>query len=532
MEKALKLLPLGTSDFENLRHRDQIYVDKTDMICELASVPGKFFFARPRRFGKSLLLSTFESLFRDGLKNFQGLKIEQLWTDKSTYKVIKLDFSRVKPEGTFEDFCQYFDNYLEAQFSLIAFKKKDNGLFLSNQIEIFLAGLSSSSLVLLIDEYDAPLTACLDNKEFFERVRNYLSRFYGILKANDRVLRFLFITGITKFNKTSIFSELNNLSDVSLSPRFGTLLGYTHEEVETYFDGYLTQSASVLSVSRDELLRSLTKQYDGFCFERTTTKKVFAPWSLLKFFSEPEVGLLDYWFESGGRPAALVQYLKSHTLRDPEEYGKEKSIALNLLTGSADVNTLSDIGLLTQAGYLTLKRVVGLTAFVAYPNAEVAAAMAQLYSERLLQGQTLEQVGADNVALRLAEEDPEGVVHLFNRIFTSIDYQNYPVRDEATVRAFIQIFLSGAGFSPHIEVHNSQGRSDLEVTVQNRHFVFEFKVARKEESSEEKLEEGLKQMRKRSNGLQHADQEQLRMVLVFSIPKRKFDKWSVVNPEN
>lgn len=114
MEKALKLLPLGTSDFENLRHRDQIYVDKTDMICELASVPGKFFFARPRRFGKSLLLSTFESLFRDGLKNFQGLKIEQLWTDKSTYKVIKLDFSRVKPEGTFEDFCQYFDNYLEA----------------------------------------------------------------------------------------------------------------------------------------------------------------------------------------------------------------------------------------------------------------------------------------------------------------------------------------------------------------------------------------------------------------------------------
>ncbi|WP_370831456.1 PD-(D/E)XK nuclease domain-containing protein [Parasutterella sp.] len=205
---------------------------------------------------------------------------------------------------------------------------------------------------------------------------------------------------------------------------------------------------------------------------------------------------------------------------------------MNLLTGSANVNTLSDIGLLTQAGYLTLKRVVGLTAFVAYPNAEVAAAMAQLYSERLLQGQTLEQVGADNVALRLAEEDPEGVVHLFNRIFTSIDYQNYPVRDEATVRAFIQIFLSGAGFSPHIEVHNSQGRSDLEVTVQNRHFVFEFKVARKEESSEEKLEEGLKQMRKRSYGLQHADQEQLRMVLVFSIPKRKFDKWSVVNPEN
>ena len=240
----------------------------------------------------------------------------------------------------------------------MVFKKEDNGLFLSNQIEIFLAGLSSSSLVLLIDEYDAPLTACLDNKEFFERVRNYLSRFYGILKANDSgFFGFLFITGITKFNKTSIFSELNNLSDVSLSPRFGTLLGYTHEEVETYFDGYLTQSASVLSVSRDELLRSLTKQYDGFCFERTTTKKVFAPWSLLKFFSEPEVGLLDYWFESGGRPSVLLEYVKSHSIRDPKEYGREKTISLASLSGSSDVESLSDIGLFTQAGYLTIKAV-------------------------------------------------------------------------------------------------------------------------------------------------------------------------------
>ena len=402
----------------------------------------------------------------------------------------------------------------------------------SDQLSDWLTAQEKNSLVLLIDEYDAPLTSCLNNKTIFKEVRRALSAFYSVLKSNEGALRFAFITGITKFNKTSIFSELNNLSDLSLNVEYGTLLGYTYSETQKYFSGYLDNAASLLGISRGELTEELIKHYDGFCFERTAKEHVFAPWSMLNFLSSPRNGFVDYWFESGGRPAALVQYLKSHTLRDPEEYGKEKSIALNLLTGSANVNTLSDIGLLTQAGYLTLKRVVGLTAFVAYPNAEVAAAMAQLYSERLLQGQTLEQVGADNVALRLAEEDPEGVVHLFNRIFTSIDYQNYPVRDEATVRAFIQIFLSGAGFSPHIEVHNSQGRSDLEVTVQNRHFVFEFKVARKEESSEEKLEEGLKQMRKRSYGLQHADQEQLRMVLVFSIPKRKFDKWSVVNPEN
>ena len=515
----------------------KIYVDKSGILNYTNSVLGStdafICNSRPRRFGKSLLISTFESLFRHGLRDFKGLAIEKLWIEESKPLVVRLDFSEIKNFSSPEDFSRKFTSLISRCFGMVGFQYVDDDLnSASGQLSTWLQTLDINALVVLIDEYDAPLTSCLNQHGLFNSVRERISEFYAVLKSNDRALRYVFVTGITKFNKTSIFSELNNLSDVSLSPRFGTLLGYTHEAVETYFDGYLTQSASVLSVSRDELLRSLTKQYDGFCFERTTTKKVFAPWSLLKFFSEPEVGLLDYWFESGGRPAALVQYLKSHTLRDPEEYGKEKSIALNLLTGSANVNTLSDIGLLTQAGYLTLKRVVGLTAFVAYPNAEVAAAMAQLYSERLLQGQTLEQVGADNVALRLAEEDPEGVVHLFNRIFTSIDYQNYPVRDEATVRAFIQIFLSGAGFSPHIEVHNSQGRSDLEVTVQNRHFVFEFKVARKEESSEEKLEEGLKQMRKRSYGLQHADQEQLRMVLVFSIPKRKFDKWSVVNPEN
>ncbi len=525
-------LSLGTSSFRGLRKANQIYVDKTRLIFDLASQRRKYLLVRPRGFGKSLLISTFETLFKNGLEDFCSLEIEKLWKGERTYSVVKFDFSEIKPIFGLKKFERDLKDRLIDNFSGQGFSYDPNLTSLFSQLSKWLGDQPANSLVVLIDEYDAPLTSSLHDRILFNEVRGLLSEFYALLKANDEAIRFLFITGITKFNKASIFSELNNMVDISLNPQFGSLLGYTHEEVENYFDSYLSRASTALNLSKEDLLTRLTKQYDGFCFEVTANQKVFSPWSLLNFFAAPGLGFCDYWFESGGRPAALVQYLKSHTLRDPEEYGKEKSIALNLLTGSANVNTLSDIGLLTQAGYLTLKRVVGLTAFVAYPNAEVAAAMAQLYSERLLQGQTLEQVGADNVALRLAEEDPEGVVHLFNRIFTSIDYQNYPVRDEATVRAFIQIFLSGAGFSPHIEVHNSQGRSDLEVTVQNRHFVFEFKVARKEESSEEKLEEGLKQMRKRSYGLQHADQEQLRMVLVFSIPKRKFDKWSVVNPEN
>ena len=313
-DNNLKNLPLGTSDFAALRLANEIYVDKTDLVYELASKRRKYFLARPRRFGKSLLISTFESLFRHGLRDFKGLAIEKLWIEESKPVVVRLDFSEIKNFSSPEDFSRKFTSLISRCFGMVGFQYVDDDLnSASGQLSTWLQTLDINALVVLIDEYDAPLTSCLNQHGLFNSVRERISEFYAVLKSNDRALRFVFVTGITKFNKTSIFSELNNLSDVSLSPRFGTLLGYTHEEVETYFDGYLTQSASVLSVSRDELLRSLTKQYDGFCFERTTTKKVFAPWSLLKFFSEPEVGLLDYWFESGGRPAALVQYLKSHT---------------------------------------------------------------------------------------------------------------------------------------------------------------------------------------------------------------------------
>lgn len=172
----------------------------------------------------------------------------------------------------------------------------------------------------MIDEYGAPLTACLDKPQLLLQVRNSLSTFYSILKFNDEVLRFIFITGITKFNKTSIFSELNNLSDTSLDPKYGSLLGYTYKEVQQYFAEYLNKAAEIQNTRLYELLETLTDHYDGFCFEETAEQKVFAPWSLLKFSSSPERGFKDYWFESGGKPSVLVKYLQSHSLRNPEAY--------------------------------------------------------------------------------------------------------------------------------------------------------------------------------------------------------------------
>lgn len=365
----------------------------------------------------------------------------------------------------------------------------------------------------------------MNNPELFDFVRKKLSRLYASFKNYEGVIRFLFLTGITKFNKTSIFSELNTLTDISLSPRYGSLLGYTHEEVVEYFKDYLNRSAKASDINSEQLLDKLVFQYDGFCFEETVSKKVFAPWSLLSFFAEPERGFKNYWFESGGRPYALLEYLKSHALRHPE-YGNLKSIALNELSSSSDIKTLSDVALLTQAGYLTLKNIVGTTAYVGYPNEEVKTSMAQLYTERLLAGRTVEQVGADNISYRLATENVEAIFHLLNKLFSSIDYQKYPIRDEASIRAFVQVFFSGAGLSPIVEHHNSKGRSDLEVKVGTRYWVFEFKVCKSTNGAKDLLNEAILQLQRKEYGLQEQEEQILRVALVFSLEKRKFTEFS------
>ena len=487
----------------------------------------KYFLARPRRFGKSLLISTFETLFRDGLKNFEGLKIEKLWKEVKTYSVVRLDFSRLKSTDT-EDFDSLLAEYLSHRFSAVGFTESARGGSILNQLEAFLKKLPDSSLVVLIDEYDAPLTTVINDQFGFARVREALSAFYALLKSNDRVIRFLFLTGIITFNKLSIFSELNNLNDISLSPRYGSLLGYTHIELKEYFSEYLVRASKLLGLDEVRLLDDLTKQYDGFCFEETARQKVFAPWSLLKFMAEPERGLKNYWFESGGKSSVLIQYMKTHILSNPKDYAKTKSIALSHLSGSSDVDGLSDVGLLTQAGYLTIKNVEYETAFVGYPNREVSSSMAQLYTEQILDGRNLVQVGASDVIRELFNGNAEAVFQLLNKAFLSIDYKNYPVRDESSVRTLAQVFLSCFGLEPSIEVHNNKGRSDLEVRAGITHWVFEFKVVREGESSEKRLEEAISQVLRQNHGKQHHVQELIRMVLIYSLQGRKFVKWQLV----
>ena len=523
-----KALPLGTSNFTALRLNNEIYVDKTDLIFQLALQRGKIFLARPRRFGKSLLISTFESLFKNGLKDFEGLAIEKLWKDK-TYPVVRLDFSEIKEFSTAEEFKQKFDEKLIVKFSEAGFRYTCEGVGTVPQLSAWLSSLSPSSLVILIDEYDAPLTACLDKPQLFNKVRSVMSELFLTLKSNEGCQRFFFMTGITKFSNTSIFSAFNNLQDISLDVQYGTLLGYTEEEITRYFSAYIDLAKDSLGITKEKLIDRLGEQYDGFSFDRRAQTHVYCPWSVLNFFAKPAEGFQNYWYTSGGQPTVLMKYLNTHALKSPAVYNEDILVSLSELGASRQYDEISTEALLTQSGYLTIKALAG-GAFVqlGYPNQEVAESMAALYAEELLKGQNIARSGIPALSRVMAQESVETVVDYFNRALSSIDYVRYPIKDESACRAYLQVLLIGAAMLPRVEVHNALGRCDMEVQAGKRHWVFEFKYTRDDSRVQSLLREASEQITNRRYGSTFNAGELIRVALVFSEKERRFVAWESV----
>ena len=521
-------LPLGTSSFPALRQAGEIYVDKTDLIYDLAKNRGKIFLVRPRRFGKSLLISTFESLFKHGLKDFSGLMIEKLWNDHS-YDVVRLDFSEVKEFDDADDFKHRFYERLGSKFREVGFNFQKSSDEFVTQLSAWLSKRPNSSLVILIDEYDAPLTQCLGNSVLFNQIRTIMSDLFLTFKSNEGCLRFFFMTGITKFSNTSIFSAFNNLKDISWKPRYGTLLGYTAEEIRTYFAPYLEKASKSLHLSDQALMSLLTTHYDGYCFEQNARLKVFVPWSVLSFLDDPESGFKNYWYQSGGQPSVLMQYLLDHKLAHPSSYSEEKVVSFSLLEAPHQYSDMQMEALLTQAGYLTLKQVIGGDFIrLGYPNQEVATSMARLYADELLKNQNIVQSGIPLLAKILANESVDTVIEYFNKALGAIDYQRYPIGNEAQCRAYLQLLLIGAALIPRVETHNAFGRSDMEVDVGNRHWVFEFKYADNNASVSTLLKQAVKQMQTQHYGNDLRSSTVMRVVLVFSKKDRRFVAWQEV----
>lgn len=523
-EKALQPLPVGTSDFVGLRKANQIYVDKTESIYQLASLRQKFFLTRPRRFGKSLLISTFASLFRDGLKYFSGLAIEKLWRD-NTYNVVEIDFSKVKGFTTFQEFEKNVRSVVVRAFAKggFVFDKADESDWIG-QISDWMEGLPANSLVLLIDEYDAPHTECLNNKELFDKIRKFFTGFYANIKSNDACLRFMFMTGIAKFNQTGIFSELNNLTDISLDPLYSTLLGYTDEDIQRYFSGYLQSASDALSMTPENIHAHLRKNYDGYCFDDEVSQHLYTPWSVLNFFSRPSRGFINYWMRSGGTLTLLQKYLHSHALKTPAEYAVDQLVKYADLDCSTDLDHINDVALLTQAGYLTIKKRSLNSFWVGYPNKEVAVSLAQLYSEKLLHDRDLTAVKADSIVPALEEGDIPNLFESANRAFAALYYVKYPITEERFVQSYLQVFMVGAGFTVRSETGNAWGRSDLEVDAEKVHWVIELKFQRKGDNAGTLLSEAVRQIQDRNYGAS-SSKPLIRAAAVFSEEKRAFVCW-------
>ena len=348
-DNKLKNLPLGTSDFAVLRYANEIYVDKSDLVYELASTRRKYFLARPRRFGKSLLISTFESLFTHGLRDFKGLAIEKLWVEETKFLVVRLDFSEIKFFSSPEEFSRKFASLISRCFGTVGFQYVDDDLnSAAGQLSTWLQTLRLSSLVVLIDEYDAPLLDVMHEDKNLPILRNVMRNFYSPLKACDPYLRYVFLTGITKFSQLSIFSELNNIKNISMDEPYVAICGITEEEIKEQMSYDLDLLAEKMQITRDEVLAKLKENYDGYHFT-WPSPDIYNPFSLFNAFNDGKFN--SYWFGSG-TPTYLIEMLNKFGVL-PSEIGGIEAVAAEFDAPTERMTSITP--LLYQSGYITIK---------------------------------------------------------------------------------------------------------------------------------------------------------------------------------
>ena len=497
-------LPLAKTNFEKIISKQLVYVDKTDLVAKIAAASYPHFFSRPRRFGKSLLISTFESLFKNGVKYFKGLKLEKLWNDKPGYKVLKLNFSDITPNDT-SDLDKILHtklrNFCKANNIDVDIDDNEKTFFLFDNI----IEKCSDEIVLLVDEYDTILAHSLDNKEQFNSYQKYFQSFYGILKNHVDDFRFIFITGVSRFSHTSIFSKINNLKDITLLQEYATLLGYTEEELHFYFDEYIEYAGQQLSKSKEEVYQELKLHYDGYLMSEKSDEKVYNPWSILNFLSEPANGFSDYWYESGGSyPMIIVNYLKNNYFDDITQIDKIPFERKDL-TESYEFFTIPPTVLLYQAGYLTIykeKNKYDFTTYFVPPNLEVRSALSRLYLNKVRirtpSKFAMEQIYSLPGAF--AAEDIETIVKIFNIILNGFGYDiRELLQKEGVYRDILLLALCMSGIDAKKETQTIIGRSDLIAEDIKRRYVFEFKLADKDNEAL-KLKEAVTQIKNGNYG--------------------------------
>ncbi len=539
--KFTKQLP-DTTDFGELIDNNCIYVDKTAIINQFASKKGPFFISRPRRFGKSTLINTLHELFSHGLEKFKGLKIEPLWKDK-TYKVLHLDFSSYNflSEINFND---YFYEDLKQEFLSIGLKVNDSTLDTKIPALLFDNVLknnpSDQKIVLLIDEYDTPLSAVLNNEKEFIARRDILYSFYSKLKQYQGRFRFIFITGVTYYSHTSIFSAFNHLTDLTLDSDYGALLGYTSDELESYFSEYIDNAVETLNkkfpterYTHEKVVEELKRNYDGYSFDEDCMHHVYNPWSILNFLKSPHRGFIPYWVSSGGStPTFLVNYLKQKL----KKYNADELQSLlgidstvnkdtdSLYPSIENISNIDLFAILYQAGYFCIKSAFDGYFKVGIPNLEVKKAYSNLVLNQLTKSQDSKLRFIEPFKEVLASGNLDKIKELFNTLINEFSYETVKKFNEACFRDVLKLAMLTFNVSASTEVMGACGRADITAEAGDYLYVFELKVTDNSKDIDTKLTEAKEQIIKNKYARRLTDKTVIPVALVLENNSKSRDK--------
>ena len=483
---ARKLYPIGIQTFEEIRKLDNLYIDKTEYIYRMTHTDGKYFFlSRPRRFGKSLLVSTFQSYFEGKKELFEGLAIEKLEKEWNTYPVLHFDLSKGKHMEK-EQLNRYLLDIIEKQE--VRFDCKSNKIDVNIRLDDLINAVyqkTGKQVVVLIDEYDAPLLDVAHEKEKLDELRNTMRNFYSPLKGNESMLRFVFMTGITKFSQLSIFSELNNIKNVSMDEPYAGICGITKEELLTQMSDDIDALAEHLELSREETIQELKDHYDGyhFCWP---SPDVFNPYSLLNCFADGRMD--DYWFGSG-TPTYLINMMRKYEFL-PADLGE--AIEVGKKDFDAPTETMTTIvPLLYQSGYVTIKGYDKPTRLyqLALPNQEIRVG---LYGSLLPHYLTDKSAKANTTIAKMSvlvkKGDMNAAFCLLNDFLETVPYCDNTHYEGHWQQTLYIMFALLTNYDILVEQHTAKGRIDITMETADIIYVMELKFNKSAEEALAQIE--------------------------------------------
>ena len=468
---AMKLYPLGLQTFSEIRERNMLYIDKTEYVYRIASSGKYFFLSRPRRFGKSLLVSTFKSYFEGKKELFKGLAIEKLEKEWTDYPVLHFDMSGGKhmDKEQLNRYLLYILELNEKPYGVIS-DSIDPNIRLSNLINTIYQQ-TGKQVVVLIDEYDAPLLDVVHQEENLNELRQIIRNFFSPLKLNEPYLRFVFLTGITKFSQLSIFSELNNIKNVSMDEPYAGICGITKEELLTQMSDDIDALAEHLELSREETIQELKDHYDGYHFT-WPSPDVFNPYSLLNCFADGKQKA--YWFGSG-TPTYLIEKMREfHVL--PSQLGKVRAKASSFDAATERMTSLTP--LLYQSGYLTIKdyekKIDVYT--LDFPNKEIEVGLFDsLLPGYLGSGIDTGRVVIADISSYINSGKMDEALQMLADFLETIPYCDNTNYEGHYQQMFYIIFALLTDYNIIVEQHTAKGRIDITMETADTIYVMELK---------------------------------------------------------